>query len=69
MVLKKVEMKRKGSELIFLKRINNEGTELKEVSQRMIDTCQDDVFELQCLSMTFGTFIASKMSCFIVKLK
>ena len=62
-------MEKKGKELIFMHRIANNGMALEKPKKTLIDLIQDDNFEVNCLSMTYETFIASGMSSFIVKLK
>jgi hypothetical protein len=61
----------KGKELIFLKRIDNDGTCLKPVDDEWVNDVynQEDVYEINCLSMTYRTYIASGNSTYIVRFK
>jgi hypothetical protein len=61
----------KGSELIFLKRINNDGLSLLDVDEQHTNNkyVQDEKYEINCLSMTNKTFVASGGATYIVKFK
>ncbi len=59
----------KGSELEFICRINRDGTATEPVDSNYLKLLQNDTFTINGLSMTEKTFIASGMSCFVVKLK
>ncbi len=61
-------MKKKGKELIFISRINSDGSGV-EVVENIWKYLQEEEFDLTCLSMSKGTYIASRMNSFIVKLK
>jgi hypothetical protein len=57
----------KGEELIFLRRINKYGeSSIEEVKEELY---KNDNFQITCLSISEGTFIAHGFSTFIVKLK
>lgn len=62
---------KKGSELIFISRINADGSGVKEVDQEEIDNdwFKKEKFRMSRLSMSNGTWIASGMNSYVVKLK
>jgi hypothetical protein len=60
----------KGSELIFLKRINKLGdTDTIENQEEISKMYQEDDFQITCLSMYQETYIAHGFSTFVVKIK
>ena len=59
----------KGKNLIFISQIKRDGSGTIPVDQSYIDMMQDDNFHVRCLSMTEGTYIASCINVFVVKLK
>lgn len=61
-------MKTQGKNLIFISRINADGKSTK-VKQSSIKLFEDDTYELNCLSITNETYIASAMNTFVVKIK
>lgn len=60
-------MERFGTELIFISRISGDGKRIEDISVSNYE--QKDIFKLTCLSISNGTYIASSMSTYIVKLK
>ena len=63
-------MKKKGSELIFISRILRDGSGVEKIEYpERIDHIQETVFNLTCLSITKGTWIASEFNSYVVKLK
>lgn len=60
-------MTRYGIELIFISRIDSDGKGIKPVVNSELEN--KDIFELKCLSISKGTYIASSMSTYVVKLK
>lgn len=63
-------MERYGSELIFISRIFGNGKQI-EIIEDVEITClaKQEVFTLNRLSISNGTYIASGMSSYVVKLK
>jgi hypothetical protein len=60
----------KGFELVFISRIHKEGYGIEVVSNhKMQDMYSTDNFNLSCLSISQGTYIASGMATFVVKIK
>jgi hypothetical protein len=59
----------KGHQLIFLKRINKQGDSSLIPAHEDNRHYYDDNFEITCLSISEGTYIAHGFSTFIVKLK
>lgn len=66
-------MKKKASELEFISQINRDGSGTRKVSESYIDLMVSrpcpELFELNSLSITNGTYIASGFNSFVVKLK
>lgn len=62
-------MEAKGKDLIFIKQISGDGSELTMPTKSSLIFEQDTTFNLRHLSITNGTFIASAMNTYIVKLK
>lgn len=61
--------KAKGSELVFIGKIKADGSCIEPVKESFEKIIQDDDFELHRLSITNDTWIAFRMSTFVVKLK
>ena len=61
-------MKRYGSELDFIARIGREGNCLKKDIEQS-DARDRDIFEINKLSITHGTYIASAFNSYVVRLK
>jgi hypothetical protein len=59
----------KGHELIFLKRINKQGDSSPIPTHEENRHYSDDNFQITCLSISEGTFIAHGFSTFVVQLK
>jgi len=59
------ESTKKGHELIFISRIRRDGsgTDPVEVTHSLLN----DNYRLRCLSITRGTYIASEVSSYVVK--
>ena len=55
--------------MIFISRIESDGKSMTPVVQKLTKMENEDMFTLNCLSMSKGTFIASSMSTYVVKLK
>lgn len=62
-------MRKLGRELEFISWIKRDGSGTESVTEKLLDIMQDDEFEVNCLSMTEGTYIASGFNSFVVKLK
>jgi len=62
-------MKRYGSELEFISRINSDGLTVETVDEATMQAFEDKQFELNRLSISEGTYIASGFNSFVVKLK
>jgi len=62
-------MDKLGKELDFISWIKRDGSGTGMVKKRLIELMQDDVFQVNCLSITEGTFVASGFNSFVVKLK
>ena len=62
--------KAQGKELIFISRIQRDGkgVELIESESKVWDF-QDETFDLSCLSISYGTYIASAFNSYVVKIK
>ena len=59
----------KGSKLEFISWINRDGSGVSEIPEGYLKLLQDEKFKLICLSITEGTYIASNMNLFVVRLK
>lgn len=59
----------KGSELIFLRRIQRDGSGTRMVRKDYIEMMKDDTFQVKCLSMSQKTYIAMGFNSFVVRLK
>jgi len=62
-------MKKLGKELKFISWIKRDGSGTKMVKKKLIELMQEDIFDVNCLSLTEKTFIASGFNSFVVKLK
>lgn len=61
-------MKRFGYELDFISSINRDGSGTKPVTDDYKYMMNNDQFEINCLSISEKTFIASGFNSFIVKI-
>lgn len=61
------ETTKKGHELIFVSRIRRDGSGVDPVE--ITNTLLNDNYRLRCLSITRGTYIASEVSSYVVKVK
>ena len=67
-------MKAKASELEFISQINRDGNGTTKVIESYLKAMmegpfmKEEEFELNCLSITEGTYIASGFNSFVVKL-
>lgn len=59
----------KGKDLVFIGRINSIGTHVENLYGTDMSNLDDRTFSLNCLSITFGTYIACEFNSYIVKLK
>lgn len=59
------ESTKKGHELIFISRIRRDGSGTDPVE--ITNTLLNDNYRLRCLSITRGTYIASEVSSYVVK--
>jgi hypothetical protein len=68
-------MKKQPKDLIFISRIKRDGSGTKKVFKKDIKHltenmfAKEDEYELNCLSITEGTYIASGFNSYVVKLK
>jgi hypothetical protein len=62
-------MKKKGSELEFICRIDQQGKYLFTFDEEMVKCMDNETFELKPLSLTYKTFIAFSCGVFVVKIK
>lgn len=63
-------MKRYGSELIFISRIFGSGKAIEIIEDiDMTGTATEEVYELNSLSISNQTYVASGMATYVVKLK
>lgn len=63
-------MERYGSELIFISRIFGNGHQIELIEDVHIsEFTKQTLFKLNRLSISNGTYIASEMSTYVVKLK
>ncbi len=62
-------------ELEFISQINRDGKGVSEVSQSFLKACEtnslmkNELYDLYCLSVTEGTFIAQNFNSYVVKIK
>lgn len=59
---------RLGKHLLFISQINRDGCGVSAVSEETIQAMQNERFEINCLSITYGTYIASGFNSYVVKL-
>lgn len=63
-------MKAKGEELIFISRILRDGTGVEMIEdQDLMMHVRETVFNLNCLSLTQKTYIASEFNSYVVRKK
>ena len=63
-------MDRYGRELHFISRISGDGKKLENIENEEVpEHLNQEVFTMNCLSITNQTFIASGMSSYVVRLK
>ena len=62
-------MRLKGKDLIFISWIKRDGSGVKMVKKKLIQLIQEDEFEMNCLSISERTWIASGFNSFVVKRK
>jgi hypothetical protein len=60
---------KKGKDLIFISRIDNDGYMLSIVSFKFEESLKDEEFTLVPLSISKKTYIAFGMSAFVVKIR
>lgn len=58
-----------GKDLEFISRIKRDGSGTEMMEDRFPKHLNTTVFQLQCLSITQGTWIASEFNSYVVKLK
>lgn len=61
----------KGKELIFISRIRRDGSGVEMVEEQVVvsDLSENETFEINRLSITQGTYIASGFNSYVVKFK
>jgi len=59
----------KGKKLQFISVINRDGSGVVNVQNEDHSQMNNDLFKITCLSISQGTFIASEMNSYVVKLK
>ncbi|MBK7362894.1 MAG: hypothetical protein IPJ01_11400 [Micavibrio sp.] len=59
----------KGSRLEFISWIKRDGSGTESVTEEYAKTMNDDKFEVNCLSLSENTHIASGFNSFVVKIK
>jgi hypothetical protein len=62
-------MRKLGEELEFISWIKRDGSGTDAISEDYLKMLQTEEFDVTCLSMSQGTFIASGFNSFVVKLK
>jgi len=63
-------MTRLGKQLVFISRINPDGSGTEILTCELAEGyMKNDRFDLSCLSITNGTYIAAGFNSFVVKLK
>ena len=62
-------MTRTGKNLIFISRIKFDGQGIEPFDSDWLEHVAEQRFRLNCLSVSDGTWIASGMSTYVVKLK
>jgi len=58
-----------GKDLVFISRIERNGSGTVDVSTKSMLFVADDLFKISCLSITNGTYIAAGFNSYVVKLK
>ncbi len=61
-------MKKTGKELIFISCISRDGSGTVKVSEKL-PAYENTQFEMNCLSVSLGTWIASEFNSYVVKIK
>jgi hypothetical protein len=59
----------KGKDLIFISRIKKDGSGTEDISGEDMSFEDDELFAINGLSLTAGTYIAARMSVYVVKIK
>lgn len=59
----------KGKKLHFISVIKRDGSGVVNVENEDHSHMNNDLFKITCLSISQGTFIASEMNSYVVKLK
>lgn len=62
-------MRRKGKDLHFISSINRDGSGTEKVSEDIVNFIENEWFEVNRLSITLNTYIASGFNSYVVKLK
>jgi hypothetical protein len=63
-------MKLKGKDLEFISWIKRDGSGTDKIGDELIDIMQESNFEVNSLSLSFNTYVATdRMNWFVVKLK
>lgn len=62
-------MTKKGSELIFISRINRKGLSIEILGGVNMDHENNTEFNITSLSITNSTYIASEFNSYVVKIK
>jgi len=63
-------MKAQGKDLIFISRILRDGSGVEPIAETKDMTFTNyEVYKLNCLSITKGTYIASAFNSYVVKIK
>jgi len=62
-------MRKKGSKLNFISRIDRHGLRTHKVPEVELPTLNKEVFKINSLSVSNETFIASGFNSYVVKLK
>jgi len=62
-------MTKKGSKLEFISRIKRDGSGTSPVTDDYIEFLKDDVFKVECLSISHDTWIAIGFNSFVVRIK
>ena len=57
----------KGKYLKFISQIKRDGSGTVPVEPTYVDLIREDVFDVNCLSITEGTYIANGFNSFVVK--
>ena len=63
------KVREKGKNLIFISRINRDGSGTIDVSNQDMSNLNESTFTIICLSITLKTFIAGEFNSYIVKMK